>query len=682
MFERLLIANRGEIACRVARTARRLGMQTIAVYSDADRAAPHVAVADESWALGPAPAAESYLNAARILEIARRSGASALHPGYGFLAENADFAESCTAAGVVFVGPPAQAIRVMGHKSAAKQRMEQAGVPVIPGYHGSDQADAVLEREAKRIGFPLLIKAVAGGGGKGMRRVDTEASFSEALAAARREAMGAFGDAHVLLERWIEQPRHVEVQVFSDRHGGHVHLFERDCSLQRRHQKVVEEAPAPGIEADRREELGAAAVAVASAIGYQGAGTVEFLLDASLDPQTAPFYFMEMNTRLQVEHPVTEMITGLDLVDWQLRVAAGERLPVSQGQLAPRGHAIEARLYAEDPARDHLPVTGRLLRWRPPSGEHIRVDAGVGEGDEITPHYDPLLAKLIAWGENRDQALRRLRGALEQCEAAGLTTNLGFLAAILRHPAFAAGHIHTDFLRVHAAELLADLAADADAVLALATLDHVRRRDAEVAERAARGPDPTSPWDALRGFRLHLEAREEVEWRTPWSEGTTRVGLRRGGADVLLELPGGTARARLLEAHEAQLDVELDGRRLRGLVVPGASRAVEREVFVQLGARGVRLVLHDPRAGAAPEPPAGGAVRSPMPGKVLRVLVSVGTRVERGQPLLILEAMKMEHTLRAGVDGSVVDLNCREGDQVEEGVVLLLIEPSAQGVDT
>ncbi|HJU20706.1 MAG TPA: acetyl-CoA carboxylase biotin carboxylase subunit, partial [Stellaceae bacterium] len=435
MFSKILIANRGEIACRVIRTARRLGVATVAVYSEADRSALHVALADEALPIGPAPARQSYLNGAAIVAAAQKSGAEAIHPGYGFLSENADFADSCAAADIAFIGPPAAAIRAMGSKAAARALMREAGVPIVPGYDEADQDPARLLDAARRIGFPVLIKASAGGGGRGMRVVAEPDDFAAALAAAKREAGGAFGDERMLIERYLDRPRHIEIQVFADRHGQIVHLFERDCSIQRRHQKVVEEAPAPGLAAETREAMAAAALAAARAVGYVGAGTVEFVA------AEGRFYFIEMNTRLQVEHPVTEAVTGLDLVEWQLRAAAGEPLPMTQEDIACRGHAIEVRLYAEAPERNFLPQTGRLAGLRLPQGDIARVDTGVREGDRVTPFYDPMIAKIAVWGEDRAAATRRLQRALAETAVLGLTTNLSFLARIASHPAFAAGAV-------------------------------------------------------------------------------------------------------------------------------------------------------------------------------------------------------------------------------------------------
>ena len=501
MFSKILIANRGEIACRVIRTARRLAIKTVAVYSDADARAQHVLAADEAYLLGPAAAKESYLRGDRILEVARASGAQAIHPGYGFLSENEDFAEACERAGIVFIGPPASAIRAMGSKSAAKQLMQQAGVPLVPGYHGDDQDPALLERESDRIGYPVLIKASAGGGGKGMRIVESKGEFAAALASCKREAASAFGDDRVLVEKYLRRPRHIEIQVFGDRHGNCVYLFERDCSVQRRHQKVLEEAPAPGMTPERRAAMGDAAVAAAKAIGYVGAGTVEFIAD-----QSGTFHFMEMNTRLQVEHPVTEMITGEDLVEWQLRVAWGEPLPKRQEALRIGGHALEARIYAEDPAKGFLPATGRIVHLGlPPASRHVRIDTGVAAGDEISPHYDPMIAKLIVWDRDRPAALARMRAALEAFQVVGLTTNVAFLGRLVTSKAFAAADLDTGLIERSKSELFPPRAPASDEVLALATLAELLRHDREARSHAAASGDPWSPWGACDGWRLNQD---------------------------------------------------------------------------------------------------------------------------------------------------------------------------------
>jgi 3-methylcrotonyl-CoA carboxylase alpha subunit len=663
LFDKLLIANRGEIACRVIRTARRLGLRTVAVYSEADAGALHVELADEAWPIGPAPARESYLRIDRLIEAARRSGAAAVHPGYGFLSENAAFAEACAEAGIVFVGPPAAAIRAMGSKAAAKALMERAGVPLVPGYHGAAQDEARLLAEARRIGFPVLLKASAGGGGKGMRIVEREADLGAALASAKREAAASFGDDRILVEKYLTRPRHIEMQVMADRHGQVLHLFERDCSLQRRHQKVIEEAPAPGMDPARRQAMGAAAVAAAKAVAYEGAGTVEFIAEGDR------FYFMEMNTRLQVEHPVTEMISGLDLVEWQLRVAAGERLPWRQEELAPKGHAIEARLYAEDPARDFLPATGRLLRLRAPRGDgiHVRVDAGVREGDEVGIHYDPMIAKLIVWDESRETALRRLRGALGAYEIAGLATNLAFLGRVAAHPAFVAGAIDTGFIARHREELVPAPAPPPDEIVAAAALALLVEQSEAARATAAASGDPWSPWHQRNGWRLNGETYQDLRFEDGAGERAVRVHYRNGGCE--LELAGARVPARAERRGEGGLVVELAGVRSRVAVLHRG-----REVTVLKAGASWRLVHLDPLAPELEEDASAGRLTAPMPGRVLDVLVAAGARVVRGQALMVLEAMKMEHTIAAPTDGVVARVSYAAGDLVEEGAMLLAFE--------
>ena len=666
MFDTLLIANRGEIACRVIRTARRLGLRSVAVYSEADADALHVRLADEARLIGPAPAAESYLNISEVIEAARLSGAQALHPGYGFLAENAEFAAACAEAGLTFVGPPPDAIRAMGSKSEAKTRMEQAGVPLVPGYHGASQDLAVLERSARVVGYPVLIKASAGGGGKGMRVVEQPMDFDAAVAAARREAAAAFGDDRVLVEKYLTHPRHIEIQVFADSHGNTLHLFERDCSIQRRHQKVLEEAPAPGLTPERRAEMGAAAVAAARAIGYVGAGTVEFIVARD------DFYFMEMNTRLQVEHPVTEMITGHDLVEWQLRVAAGEPLPCGQDELALRGHAIEARLYAEDPARGFLPATGRLVHLRlPETGPRVRVDSGVQLGDAVTVHYDPLLAKLVVWGEDRPTALRRLAAALAGTQVVGVTTNLAFLAAVAAHPAYRAGELDTGFIDRRGAELITSGGPVTDRVLALASLAVLRQRAAEAEAQAQRSGDPHSPWHQTTGWRLNVETHSRLVFRDVFRDEEREIAVtvhyRPDG--YRLELPGGEIAARGRLAASGDLVAELAGHQVRATVVRQG-----HELAVLIGAELHRLVLHDPLALVGAAEAGGGRLTAPMPGRVTEVHVKPGVRVARGAPLLVLEAMKMEHTIAAPADGRVTAVHYDAGALVEEGAELLALD--------
>jgi 3-methylcrotonyl-CoA carboxylase alpha subunit len=667
MFKKMLIANRGEIACRVMRTARRMGIATVAVHSEADAAARHVRLADEAVLVGPAAASQSYLMGDRILAAAKAMGAEALHPGYGFLSENDGFAEACARAGVVFIGPPASAIRAMGLKSAAKALMEKAGVPLTPGYHGADQDPDFLAAQALAIGYPVLIKASAGGGGKGMRRVDSPADFEAALASCRREAHNAFGNADVLVERCIVRPRHVEVQVFADNHGNCIHLFERDCSVQRRHQKVLEEAPAPGMTPERRAAMGQAAVAAAKAVDYIGAGTVEFIVDPD-----GRFYFMEMNTRLQVEHPVTEMITGFDLVEWQLRVANGEPLPRSQDGLTFSGHAIEARLYAEDPDRGFLPATGRLHHLSfPPQGDGVRVDTGVEQGDEITPHYDPMIAKLIVRGADRGEALARLRRALAQCRVVGVSNNVDFLGRLITVPSFAEARLDTGLIEHEAARLfppVVEVPADVWCLAAVAELLHEQRLADEAAARAA---DPHSPWRSLDGWRLNGVARRRLSFRLGEAVGDVDVGAAPGG--FRLAVDGGrvlAASGRLGADKEVQ--VRLGERHLRAVVVSDGER---RHVFHD-GRTWVLSRVQTLQAEGGADDTAG-ALRAPMPGRVTALAVAPGTVVEKGGALLVLEAMKMEHTLSAPCRGVVKAFRCAVGEQVGEGADLLDFEALA-----
>ena len=662
MFDTILIANRGEIACRVIRTARRLGIRTVAVYSDADASALHVAMADEAYHIGPAPARESYLRGDAILEVAARSGAQAIHPGYGFLSENAEFAEACATAGVVFIGPPTGAIRAMGSKSAAKAIMEEARVPLVPGYHGENQDPEFLRQEAERIGFPVLIKASAGGGGKGMRAVREAAEFPDALASAKREAQASFGDDRVLLEKYLTKPRHVEIQVFADTLGNAVHLFERDCSIQRRHQKVLEEAPAPGMKPALREKMGEAAVAAARAIGYVGAGTVEFLLD-----EDGSFYFMEMNTRLQVEHPVTEMITGQDLVEWQLLVAAGSPLPCGQKELTIGGHAIEARIYAEDPSKDFLPSIGRLAHLRPPvESANVRIDTGVGQGGEVSIYYDPMIAKLIVWDTDRAGALRRLRKALADYQVVGVTTNIGFLGSVAAHPAFAAGDLDTGFIERHRAYLFPDPRPASDRTLALASLDVLLRRADEAKRAALASADPYSPWHQTSGWRLNFDNHHSLHFLDGETVVTVTVHYRPEG--YLLDLPGGELLVRGELDTNGDLLADLGGARVKATVVRhGATLTIMKR------GRSHTLTIHDPYALAGDEEGTGGKLTAPMPGKVVAVMVESGDQVEKGRPLMILEAMKMEHTITAPRDGFVARLNFTVGCLVSEGVELLTL---------
>jgi 3-methylcrotonyl-CoA carboxylase alpha subunit len=660
MFAKILIANRGEIACRVIRTARRLAIRTVAVYSEADARAQHVLAADEAYRIGPAAAKESYLRGDRILEVARASGAQAIHPGYGFLSENEDFAEACERAGIAFIGPPASAIRAMGLKSASKRIMEQAGVPLVPGYHGDDQSPALLQREADRIGYPVLIKASAGGGGKGMRIVEASAEFAAALASCKREAASAFGDDAVLIEKYLRRPRHIEIQVFGDRHGNCVHLFERDCSVQRRHQKVLEEAPAPGMTPERRAAMGSAAVAAAKAIGYVGAGTVEFIAD-----QSGTFHFMEMNTRLQVEHPVTEMITGQDLVEWQLRVARGEPLPLRQDALAIDGHALEARIYAEDPAKGFLPATGRIVHLgTPPASRHVRIDTGVAAGDEISPHYDPMIAKLIVWERDRPAALARMRAALEQFQVVGVTTNVAFLGRLVASKAFAGADLDTGLIERSRDELFPPPAPASDEVLAAATLAELARHDREAREHAAASGDPWSPWGACDGWRLNQDNHHVLVFREGEREVAVTAHYRRDGYEV--ELPGGRRMLSGETAGASGIRAWLDGEALAATVVRSGAT-----IDVFHGAERHSLELHDPWLAGVEGDAHGGGLAAPMPGKVIAVLVAAGAAVERGAPLVIMEAMKMEHTITAPAAGTVKEILYAVGEQVAEGAELI-----------
>ncbi|MBT1074185.1 acetyl/propionyl/methylcrotonyl-CoA carboxylase subunit alpha [Geobacter grbiciae] len=662
MFDTILIANRGEIACRVISTARRLGIRTVAVYSDTDADALHVTMADEAYHIGPAPARESYLRGDIILKVAARSGAQAIHPGYGFLSENAEFAEACAKTGVVFIGPPTGAIRAMGSKSAAKEIMEKAGVPLVPGYHGENQDPEFLGQEAKRIGFPVLIKASAGGGGKGMRAVREAAEFPDALASAKREAQASFGDDRVLLEKYLTKPRHVEIQVFADTHGNAVHLFERDCSIQRRHQKVLEEAPAPGMKPALRKKMGEAAVAAASAIGYVGAGTVEFLLD-----EDGSFYFMEMNTRLQVEHPVTEMITGQDLVEWQLLVAAGAPLPCRQKDLAIGGHAIEARIYAEDPAREFLPSIGRLAHLRTPAeSANVRIDTGVGQGGEVSIYYDPMIAKLIVWDTDRAGALRRLQKALADYQVVGVTTNIGFLGSVAAHPAFAAADLDTGFIERHRTDLFPDPHPASDRTLALASLDVLLRRTVEAKRTALASADPYSPWHQTSGWRLNFDNHHDLHFLDGEKVVTITVHYRAEG--YLLALPGGDLLVRGELDAAGDILADLGGARVKATVVRhGATLTIMK------GGRSHPLAIHNPYALSGDEEGAGGRLTAPMPGKVVAVMVEPGERVGKGRPLMILEAMKMEHTIAAPRDGLVARLNFTVGSLVSDGAELLAL---------
>jgi 3-methylcrotonyl-CoA carboxylase alpha subunit len=654
MFSKILIANRGEIACRIIATARRMGVATVAVFSEADAQARHVELADEAYPIGPAPARQSYLRGDVILQVARRSGAQAIHPGYGFLSENADFAQASADAGVVFIGPPVAAIRAMGSKAAAKELMQRSNVPLVPGYHGADQSLAVLQAEAGRIGYPVLLKASAGGGGRGMRVVERAADLADSVDRAKGEARASFGDDHLLVEKYLTRPRHIEVQVFGDSHGKIVSLFERDCSVQRRHQKVLEESPAPSITPAQRRALGAAAIAAARAVDYVGAGTVEFIYEDDR------FYFMEMNTRLQVEHPVTEFVTGQDLVEWQLRVAAGETLPATQAELAIHGHAIEARICAEDPERDFMPATGRVSYLRqPPASAHVRVDTGIREGDVITPSYDSMIAKLIVWDADRASALRQMARALDAYHLIGPRTNLDLLRRIVRHADFAAGDFDTGFIGRHP-EVIEGDHHPAPAIWAAACLAVLTPGDAA----------PADPWAESDGWRLNGVATAAVTLEH--AEAHVTIEVRSDGNGFWrLDLPDGVVLARLhLTGEDARL--ELDGARLKlSIVRHNASITVIRE------GRNHGFTLVDPLAPPEAEAIGDAKLTAPTPARVVSVFVGAGDAVTKGQRLLILEAMKVETTFSAPRDGVIAAVHVRADDLVQEGheLVSFQVEP-------
>ncbi|MEM5316644.1 acetyl/propionyl/methylcrotonyl-CoA carboxylase subunit alpha [Paraburkholderia sp. JHI869] len=667
MFNKILIANRGEIACRVAATCRRLGVKSVAVYSDADANAKHVAACDEAVHIGEAAAAQSYLRYERIIEAARATGAQAIHPGYGFLSENEDFAHACEAAGIVFIGPPVGAIAAMGSKAAAKALMHAASVPLVPGYHGDDQDPALLQREADAMGYPVLLKASAGGGGKGMRVVERSVDFAAALASCKREAASSFGNDRVLIEKYLMRPRHVEVQVFADKHGGAVYLFDRDCSVQRRHQKVLEEAPAPGLEDNVRRAMGEAAVAAARAVHYEGAGTVEFIMTG------ADFYFMEMNTRLQVEHPVTEMITGLDLVEWQLRVAAGEPLPLEQSQLSITGHALEARIYAENPARGFLPSTGTLKHLRMPEGVEfrlgdagqrasVRIDSGVREGDTITPFYDPMIAKLIVHGATREDALARMERALEACEVVGPHTNVEFLHRLVTCEPFASADLDTGLIERNHDALFSPQQKPVREALALACAALLGREGG-----AAHG---ASPWHALSHWRLNSGFAQSLSWRDFESDTAYAVAHTHDGGVETLAYAGHEARYTWWRGEGVdEYGATIDDKRVTGRVFADGDVFHVFCLGTAMAFEWQNLLAH-----AADAEHGEGRLTAPMPGKVIAVLVEPGSVVEKGTPLIVMEAMKMEHTIGAPAAGKVTEVLYGVGDQVADGAQLLVLE--------
>ena len=634
MFTKILIANRGEIACRVIKTARALGILTVAVYSEADRNALHVKMADESVSIGPSPSSESYLVGEKIIQAALDTGAEAIHPGYGFLSENAQFCRQCATNNLVFIGPPVAAILAMGSKSAAKNIMAEAGVPLVPGYHGDDQNPDIIKQASNKMGYPVLLKAAAGGGGKGMRAVYSEAEFDEALDAAKREAMNGFNDDIMLVEKYLLKPRHVEIQIFCDSHQNAVYLFERDCSVQRRHQKVIEEAPAPGMTEVLRKRMGEAAIKAARAINYEGAGTVEFLLDAQ-----GEFFFMEMNTRLQVEHPVTEMISGQDLVEWQLRVAAGEPLPCSQAQLKINGHAFEARIYAEDPEHDFLPATGVLRSLQGPNeNSHVRIDTGVVEGDEVSIYYDPMIAKLIVWDIDRDRALQRLTDALSRYRISGLTTNIGFLYNLATSLSFQNGDVDTGYIEEHELEIFRRRDADINYAVPLAAAAIIKRRVEQGLEAARLSTEPNSPW--------HLNN----SWGLP-------------APNLTIQVQQATVEAR------ADSDISLAG------MTPVATDT-GFDLFTPKGF--FRCIEVAPDLGADDEDSHDGNLHAPMNGTLVALLVNIGVAVTKGDTLLVMEAMKMEHTIVAPSDGMVTEFYFQAGELVDGGSELLAFEASPQ----
>ena len=665
MFHKILIANRGEIACRVIRTAKHLGIETVAVFSDADRNALHVTMADEAVYLGGSAPADSYLQMQRIIDAAKTTGSQAIHPGYGFLSENAAFCELCAANELVFIGPPVSAIETMGSKAAAKKIMQQADVPLLPGYHGDDQGAAELQQAADGIGYPVLLKAVAGGGGKGMRQVHNAEEFIEALAAAKREALAGFGNDDMLVEKYLEHARHVEVQVFCDSHGNGVYLFERDCSVQRRHQKIIEEAPAPNLCESVRQQMGEAALRAASAVGYVGAGTVEFLLDAN-----GGFYFMEMNTRLQVEHPVTEMITGTDLVAWQLQVAYGEPLPKSQQELSITGHAIEARIYAENPDNNFLPAAGSLWHLQQPEQNvHIRVDTGVIEGDDIGVFYDPMIAKLIVWGENRELALQRMQQALNQYRIAGVITNIDFLKRLVVHEAFRGAELRTDFIEQHHASLFAPSPNTLPVALAQIAL-YLVLTPAPAGSRKQTA-DSTSPWHAQDAWRMNAPTRWQQTVLVSADEHTVTISRTAlGDYDVIA---GGETFRASADLIGDRLECTLNGRRQSSEVVERGLNG-SRELLLFMGKHSFTCQTKPLELGDSIDVSDSASFKAPMNGTVVALFAEPGQHVEAGTTLAIMEAMKMEHAIKAPSAGTVTDVFYNIGDLVDGGADLLTFE--------
>ncbi|WP_448554408.1 acetyl/propionyl/methylcrotonyl-CoA carboxylase subunit alpha [Thalassotalea montiporae] len=690
MFTKILIANRGEIACRVIKTAQKMGIATVAVYSDADKNALHVNMADEAVYLGAPPSKDSYLKADKVIAAALQTGAQAIHPGYGFLSENAEFCRLCAENQITFIGPPSEAIEAMGSKSAAKNIMEQAQVPLVPGYHGNDQSEAVLKQAADEMGYPVLLKATAGGGGKGMRQVWSSDEFSDGLAAAKREAAASFGDDTMLVEKYLTQPRHVEIQVFCDNHDNAVYLFERDCSVQRRHQKVIEEAPAPHMSETLREQMGQAAIQSAQAIGYRGAGTVEFLLDTHPETGEQAFYFMEMNTRLQVEHPVTEYISGQDLVEWQLRVAAGEPLPKQQNELAINGHAFEARIYAEDPANDFLPATGQLTFLQTPQeSEHVRIDTGVLQGDEVSVYYDPMIAKLVVWDESREKALQRLSKALAEYRVSGVTTNIDFLYNLATSKPFVDAELDTGFIEKHQALIFHEDQQTLSQELPMAALYLLLKQAQDAKQVATASTDPSSPWHQAIGWRLnqpnqvsltlaHSTLHEEQIFEI------TSVQKPSSNGDVTYHIHIGDKRHNCQgQICGSQLDFIIDGYRGSAQIAINEHQQAQYKrsqnkqisLFRPNGVFNFTQVLPDLGDNEAEHQ--SGGLSAPMNGTMVAVLVNAGDSVVKNQPLVIMEAMKMEHTIKAPSDGTVTDVFFTAGDMVDGGAELLSFEAAA-----
>ena len=673
MFNKILIANRGEIACRIIKTAKKMGVLTVAVYSDADKDSLHVHMADEAIYIGPSPSRESYLLGDKVIAAAVKTGAQAIHPGYGFLSENADFCRACAAQNITFIGPPVGAIEAMGSKSAAKNIMEKANVPLVPGYHGDDQSSAIIKKAADDMGYPVLLKATAGGGGKGMRQVWSEQEFDEGLAAAKREAMSSFGDDTMLVEKYLTQPRHVEIQVFCDNHQNAVYLFERDCSVQRRHQKVIEEAPAFGMSEELRAEMGESAIKSAQAIGYQGAGTVEFLLDVD-----GAFYFMEMNTRLQVEHPVTEMISGQDLVEWQLRVAAGETLPKTQQQLVLNGHAFEARIYAEDPNNDFLPATGKLsLLQTPIESEHVRIDTGVRQGDEVSVYYDPMIAKLIVWDESRGKALKRLSKALSEYRINGVTTNIDFLYNLATSKPFIEEDIDTSFIEKNNDLIFHDNVQELLNELPIAALYLVFSNEKKAQQSARRSKDPHSPWHNPNAWRLNeahthtlVLAHNEIEY-------TIKVDQRRQGSDAyyLININGEQFDCQGTMNNDIMV-VNINGHRSQATISFDEGNI---SLYRENGVFNFTHILPD--CGQVDSDDSHGGLTAPMNGTIVSVLVNAGDSVCKDQPLVIMEAMKMEHTIKAPSEGTINEIYFQTGDMVDGGAELLAFSEQKSASD-